>query len=151
MASGLAVEDGSARDLADKHFLQAHGLGAKLELVRSVRSGGAALVFDREGQVSSLFPLQWYACRVPTELHHVACADESEPRRRDAQAANDQHISPPFPRRGVVGFSMERAALHRPDILRPLVFNVNQRPLPAAKAKMLDPRNQKAVVLIKFH
>ena len=39
----------------------------------------------------------------------------------------------------------------RPDVIRPLILNVNQRPLPLAEAEMLDFRDKEIVVFLKTH
>ena len=42
-------------------------------------------------------------------------------------------------------------ALSRPKIIRPLVFYMDERPLPAAEGKMLEPGELEIVVLGKAH
>ena len=42
---------------------------------------------------------------------------------------------------------VEGLPLHRPDVLRPLIFNMDQRPLAATEAKMLNPGDQEVIIL----
>lgn len=53
------------------------------------------------------------------------------------QAAQDEQIPAPFALLFVVGAGVHQIALYRAQIFLPLVFNVDQRPLPAAENEML--------------
>ena len=101
------------------------------------------------GQIASLLSMQRHAAGVPAKLHHVADPADPQPVGGDAHAADDQQIAPPLPGRGVVGLPVEGLPLHRPDVLRPLILNMDQRPLPPTKSKMLNPGNQEVVILGK--
>ncbi len=48
-----------------------------------------------------------------------------------------------------MGLPVEGFTLHRPDILGLLILNMDQRPLPPAEAKMLNPGDQEVVILGK--
>lgn len=109
----------------------------------------AVLILDGEGQIASLLPVQRHAAGVPAKLHHVAGPADPQPVGGDAHTADDQQIAPPLPGRGVVGLPVEGFPLHRPDVLRPLIFNMDQRPLAAAEAKMLQPGELEVVILGK--
>lgn len=50
-----------------------------------------------------------------------------------------------------MGLPVEGFTLHRPDILGQLILNMDQRPLPPAEAKMLNPGDQQKVILVKRH
>ena len=46
---------------------------------------------------------------------------------------------------------MHESAVGGADILRPLLFNVNQCPLPAAECKMLQARKHQVIFLAEHH
>ena len=46
-----------------------------------------------------------------------------------------------------MGFLVHKSAVHRPVVIFPLIFNVDQRPLPAAEHKMLQPGKREEIFL----
>ena len=72
------------------------------------------------------------------EFHHVTLAGEAQSVGHDGQAPEDQGIAPPLPGGLVVGPSVEQVPLHRAQVFRPLVFHMDQRPLPPAEGKVLQ-------------
>ena len=71
------------------------------------------------------------------ELHHVAFPRDPQRMGDHGEAAKDQQIAPALAKRLVVGAAVHQAALHRAQILLPLILHVNQRPLPPAEGKVL--------------
>ena len=51
----------------------------------------------------------------------------------------------------VMGVFMQDRAVHRAVILRPLILNMDQRPLPAAESEMLKPGELEKVLLGPNH
>ena len=95
--------------------------------------------------------MQGHPGRIRAKFNHVASADKPKPRRGKPHTAYNHQIPPPLSHRGVVRLPVEGIALHRPDIFRPLAFNVNQGPLPPTESKMLNPGNQEVVILGKHN
>ena len=54
------------------------------------------------------------------------------------QSPEDQRITPALPGRLVMGFAVKEVALHRPQILPPLLLQMDQRPLPPAEREVLQ-------------
>lgn len=84
--------------------------------------------------------------------HRRPSAPGTHRRKRSRQCfaacAADQKVSPAFLFFPVMGPLMHQCAIHCAVILRPLVFNVDQRPLPAAKHKMLQAGKLEEIVLV---
>ena len=56
----------------------------------------------------------------------------------DRQSSDGQAVPPTLPELLVVNALMHEMAVHRAEILRPLVFYVDQRPLAAAEGEVLQ-------------
>lgn len=54
------------------------------------------------------------------------------------QSPEDQRIAPPLPGRLVVVSAVEKAALHSPQVLLPLLLQMDQCPLPPAEREVLQ-------------
>lgn len=85
-----------------------------------------------------LTPLERDAGFACGEIQHVARAGNAERARENAHIARDEEISPAFGKCAVVRVFMQDRAVRRAVILRPLVLDVNERPLAAAELKMLQ-------------
>ena len=72
-------------------------------------------------------------------LQHVALAGHAQRRGKYADAAGDVQIAATLLKPRVVGIAVHQSAVHRAEILRPLLLNVNQRPLAATEAEVLQP------------
>ena len=133
----FTIKERAVRDLAAEHFLQTHGLGAQLQLVAAVLFGVAALILDRIGQPCALVPVQRHAAFVPVKLHDVTLAAEAERQRVNMQAARDDRVAAAFAKLLVMGALVQKRALRGAQVLRPLLLDMDQRPLPAAEFEML--------------
>ena len=72
------------------------------------------------------------------KLHHIALAAQAQPLRIHGQATDGEHIAPPFPQAVLMGAAVQQSALHRAQVFRPLVLQVDEGPLAAAEGKVLD-------------
>ena len=82
--------------------------------------------------------MQWDAIRITVEFHHVADAVQLQWLACNPQPPHGQNIAAQFRECFVMRPLMQDVSFHRAYILRPQVFNVNQRPLPAAEREMLN-------------
>ena len=73
------------------------------------------------------------------KFHHVAVPGYPQPVGRDGKPAQNQGVATTLPGAFVVGVLMKKLALHRAQVVAPLPFNVDKRPLPAAEGKVLQP------------
>ena len=85
------------------------------------------------------------------KFQHVARAGNAERARENAHIARDEEISPVFGKCAVVRVFMQDRAVRRAVILRPLVFDMDERPLPAAELKVLQAGELEEVLVIKVH
>ena len=150
-AAGLSVIECPLRDGTAEHLLQAHSLGAQLKLVRTVFLGLAPFVLHRIRQPQTFTILQSNSGRGSAELYRVALAGNTQLRRVDGQPPDGQTVPPALPKLLVVDALVHEMAVHRAVILRPLTFNVDQRPLAAAKDKVLQTRKLEIILFLKSH
>ena len=76
---------------------------------------------------------------VSVKFHHVALAGEPKLMGDHLQSSEDQRIAPVLTSCLIVGPAVEKIALHCPQVLLPLLLQVDQRPLPPAERKVLQP------------
>lgn len=88
---------------------------------------------------------------VRTELYHIAFSAEAELPGMDPQTAYRQQFSPLLIRKRIMGFFVKKITLHRMQIFLPLLFDMDQRPLPLAEHVMLDSGKLQILVFIIFH
>lgn len=69
----------------------------------------------------------------------------------DRQSSDNQAVSPAFLELLVMDMLMHELTVRSPEILCPLVFNMNQRPLAAAESKVLQPRKLEPILLWPTH
>ena len=142
----FTIKECAVRDLAAEHFLQAHGLGAQLQLVAAVLFGVAALILDRIGQPCALVSVQRHAAVIPAKLHDVALTGEAERQRVNAQAARDDRVAAALAQLLIVGALVQKRALRGAQVLCPLLLDMDQRPLPPAEPEVLQAGDHQAVV-----
>ena len=135
----FAVVQGSFRDVTAQHGFQTHSLPAQLEGVACVLPGFSPLVLHRIGLPQPILSGKRDAGAAPVVFQHITLAGDTQFRGIDADAPLNLHISPAFRKRPVVGVFMHQRAVHRAVVFRPLVLDVNQRPLAAAEGKVLQP------------
>ena len=105
------------------------------------------LIFHGVGKPRAFFSAERYAPRIiASELHHVALPRKPQRERLNAKAADDEQIAPRLTQLLVVRALMQKISLHRAQIFRPLLLDVNECPLPPAEPKMLQTRDHQAVV-----
>lgn len=85
-------------------------------------------------------PRQGDACASTMVFQHITLPGYPQFPGVDAHPTGDKPVTPAFLKLGVVGILVQDAAINGAVILRPLILNVNQRPLTAAEGKMLDSR-----------
>ena len=107
-------------------------------MARSFTASRAALILHGIRQPQAVLSGQRYAMRVvAAELHHVALSGQPQRQRLHAQPTDDEQIAPRLAQLLVVRPLVEKISFHRAHVLRPLLLNVNERPLPPAKPEML--------------
>ena len=62
------------------------------------------------------------------------------------QSPEDQRAAPALPGHFIVGSAVEKIALHRPQVLLPLLLQVDQRPLPSAEREVLQAGEGKEIL-----
>ena len=85
------------------------------------------------------------------KLHHIALSGQSQPIGGNRQSPQDEQIAPFFPLLCVMGSLMKQLSIHGSDIFAPLMFDVDQRPLAAAKDKMLQTGQQQIILFPVRH
>ena len=88
--------------------------------------------------------------RAGAELYHVALAGQSQRVGNDGEAAKDERIAAALAGGFIVGATVQKAALHRAQVFLPLVFDINQRPLPPAEGEVLQ-AGQLEKVFVAIH
>ena len=72
------------------------------------------------------------------EFNDVANARRIQFMRNHPEAARNQHIAAPLDQVLVVRTAMKKISIDRAHVVRPLLLNENQRPLPRTKRIMLN-------------
>ena len=103
-------------------------------------------VLHRHGPPAAVGVLQRDAIWVRPKFHNVAVSTEPQPVADDFHPPRDEQIAPPLALRGVMAAGMFQPPLRSAKVLRPLLFEVDERPLTAAEAKMLDAGHQQVIV-----
>ena len=85
------------------------------------------------------------------EFHYIALAGHTKRRGKDWHPAGDDKVTPAFPKICIMRVLMHQCAADRPQVFRPLTFDVDQRPLPAAELEMLDAGKLKVILLLITH
>lgn len=85
------------------------------------------------------------------KLQYIAGAGHTQRPGKNTHITGDEEISPAFGKCAVVRVFMQDRAVRRAVILRPLVLDVNERPLAAAELKMLQAGELEEVLVIKVH
>ena len=80
-------------------------------------------------------------------FQYVALSGYTQFRGIDADAPRNETVAPPLLKVRVVGVFVEKGAVNGAEILRPLVLNVNEGPLPAAELEMLQTGELEEVLL----
>ena len=83
-------------------------------------------------------PGQFRAVFVAEKFDHVAAPGYAKARGLDTQPPNRQYVSPLLGKPLVVRPLVEDVSLDRPQVFRPLLFEVDERPLSPAERKVLD-------------
>ena len=84
-------------------------------------------------------------------FQHVALAGNAQRWRSDADAAGDVQIAAALLKARVVGIAVHQRAVHGAEIFRPLLLDVNQRPLAAAEFEVLQPGQQEIGFFCVIH
>ena len=146
-AAGLFVKEYAFRNFAHQHFFQRHGLGAQLDPVSVRLFFAAVLVLHRRGLPASLGILQGNPFRIGPELHHVAGAGHAQPVADHPHSTGDEQAAPAFGLGGVMAAGVLQPPFGGAQILAPLLLQVNQGPLAAAKDEMLQAGHEKILIL----
>lgn len=146
----LAIEERALLYTAAQHFFKTHCLRAKLRRVAVPFLWLAALVLHGEGQPSALPPAQLYAVIAAVIFKHITLPGYAEPARGQANPMEGDHIAALLAKRLIMRSCMQERAVNGTKVLRPLVFDMNQRPLPAAKQEVLQPGKLEIILLVVF-
>lgn len=115
-----------------EQLFEAKRLRTELNFVAAVALRFAAFVLDRE----------WLAS---TKLDHVSLSDETQPQAAQRKPARNAHLATRLGARGMRRF-VQQAAFGSQPVLFPLLFEMDQRPLPFAEHQMLKPGERQQVV-----
>ena len=132
-------------------MFQTHGLAAELERICISVLGLAALVFYGIGLPQAVPVGEGNSLCSPAVFQNVALPADAQLCGIDADATLDQQVAPAFLQRPVMRPFMHQRAIHSAVIFSPLVFNVDQRPLAAAKGEMLQAGQLEEVLLLIDH
>ena len=143
----LSVEERALCNGATEHLFQAQGLSAQLQLVCPMSFGRASFVFYGKGAPKPAFSMQRNSLLRQMELHHIAFSGKAQGVGPHWQVPQNEGIASPLPLAGIVCPGVKQRAFHRAQIFPPLLFNVDQRPLPAAESKVLQSGEREEVLL----
>lgn len=90
------IKKGGPGNITAQHFLQAHGLGAKLQPVFVARFGPTMLILNRIGSPCSFAPMQPNTLRITMELHDITYPRDSQTTGEDPKTAHNQQITATF-------------------------------------------------------
>jgi hypothetical protein len=145
-----AIEERAFRDVNAKHFLQAYRLGANLNLIATVPLWPAAFVLNRKRTPQSPDIDKLNAAFVrPMKFHNIGDSRQPKPQRPERKSARNPDIPARFgPVASLMHLAMQVLALNRKRIVRPHIFNMDQRTLPLAEYKVLKPGKLKQILFI---
>ena len=123
-----------------KAYQEAAGMAAELKPVSVNFFGSAPFIFHRNGQPLSFPAENGYSLGGGVEFYHIALPAYPQHSGNNRQFPAYQKVFAFFRKVGVMRFLMKKMSFRSPQIFLPLHFNINQRPLPAAKGKMLKTR-----------
>ena len=83
----------------------------------------------------------------PAEFHHVAGSRQAQGRRKHPQAPDREQVPTAFPEALLMGPLVKQHSFRGPQVLRPLLFQVDKRPLPWAEAIVLEAGNLQIILL----
>lgn len=127
-AAFFTVVEVAGGDGGMEHFLQAHRLGAELDLIGTVAFGFAAFVFHGSNRA------------VGMKLDDIALAADAETHRADAEIARDAHTVADF-RWTVVSAFMKGTALSGEFVFSPHLFQMDEGALARTEKPVLEGRN----------
>ena len=134
-----AIEQSAFRDVNAKHFFQAYCLGANLNLIATISLWPSSLVLNRKRTPQSPDIGELDATFVhPMKFHNIGNSRQSEPQRPERKPARNPNIPARLsPVAGLMHLVVQVLALNRKRIIRPHIFNMDQRTLPLAEHKVL--------------
>ena len=86
----------------------------------------------------SLFPGEGDPDGIPVVFQYVALSGYTQLRGIDADATRNKAVAPPLLKVRVVGVFVEDRPVGGAEIFHPLILNMDERPLPATEAEMLQ-------------
>ena len=103
-------------------------------------------VFHRHGTPAAFGVLKRHTLRVSPELHDIAVPAETQSVADDLHPPRDEQIAPPLRLGGIVAPVVLQPPFRSAKVLRPLLFEVDQRPLTPTEAKVLDAGHQQVIL-----
>ena len=85
------------------------------------------------------------------KFQHIAGAGDAQSPGEDPHITGDEQVSPALGQVPIVGVGVKDSAVRGAEVLRPLVLDMDQRPLPAAEFEMLQPGKLEEIVLLIGH
>ena len=134
----LAVIQRTLRNFAAEHFLQTHSLSTELKRILRPCFWLAALILHGVRLPQALALLERNSDLATAEFQHVARARHTERAGEHAHIPRDEKISPTLGERTVVRVFVQDCTVRRAVVFCPLVFDVDESPLPATEAEMLQ-------------
>lgn len=89
--------------------------------------------------------------RIPVKFRDIAFSGQTETGRKDRKPSKDQGVSPLFPLLFIMRSGVKQRSFHCAEVFLSLVFNVDQRPLSAAKGEVLQTGKLEEIVFLPHH
>ena len=136
--SGFAVVQIARRYFTAEHLLQTHGLRRELCQIAQILFGCATFVLNGCDRKRPFLSKYGNTLGASAQLYGIALAAQSQTCRGDLHRPHNEQIPTLFPLVTVVNIAVQNITVYGAVILAPLLFHMNQRPLPPAKQKVLD-------------
>ena len=83
----------------------------------------------------------------PVKLQHIAGTGHTQCPGKNTHITGDEEVSPALEKPAVVGVFVEDRSVSGAEIFRPLILNVDERPLAAAELEVLQTGELKEIIL----
>ena len=144
------IEEIAFLDAQAEHLLQRHGLGTDLHAILVPRFRFSAFVLDRSWHPKAFFIEKACAIFTSVKFDYIADAGQTQPRTRYSQSSKNKKIAPSLSNSLVMASFVHLIASNRKAVLRPLLLDMNERPLPGAKRVVLNPRQWQVLVFLVY-
>ena len=147
----LMIEKIGIGNFAAQHFFQAHGLAAELADIRLVLFIFSPFVFHGNHIPVSPVPMNYSAGIGRPEFHHVTLASHPQGGRRDPQPSRHKDPRSFLYETVLMGIPVHHFPFRRQPVICPLLFHMDQCPLPTAEDKVLYTGNHEVFLFRVSH